>query len=415
MWGRNGQKQARSVPQRYTATSRREVPSRGFASAGRYDAACEADPAVSAPSSVLLLPGALAESSWLGPDALREMASSPAWRALTTRIRDTRTWASADALPEPGHECWLRERLGLTDDESFAACSLTRSDDAARVWRLDPVHLHLGRDHLVLTDPGVLAVDPTAWRALAEAAHPLFAEEGLALDADLRPPWRLIEIDPDRPLRLRTRSMAGTLGRSIDARLPLGPDARRWRRLLNEIQMTWHAHPINEGFEERGLPTVNGLWIEGPSPAPSRWRDERQRQAAACLARALTAGSRAPQDSPPAQAASHIVRAEDAQGVVCLDDRLLRAQFGGDPLLFLAAWRELTETTLAQALAGEPPWHVEWQLVLTGDAGWRSLGIAPRPVSLGHRILRRLTRGGGSTVAQPERWLTPPVSGLDAT
>jgi len=385
-----------------------------LAQACGYDVSRELDPAVNAPSPVLLLPGALAEPSWLGPDGLREMASSPAWRTLVARVRTVHSRTSPDALPEPGHEGWLRECLGLTDDESFAACGVTRSDDGARVWRLDPVHLHLGRDHLVLTDPAGLAVDAGSWQALADAAEPLFAEEGLALDAQEAPPWRLIERAPDRALQLRTRSMAGAMGRSIDAHLPLGPDARRWRRLLNEIQMTWHAHPVNQRLEAQGMPTVNGLWIEGPSPIPSRWPDERQRLAAAGLAHALTSRPRAP-DPDSAVSSLHTVLVGDAQGMLCLDDRLLRAQFSGDPRLFLAAWHELTQTTMAPMLGGQPPWDVRWQLVLTGDRGWRSLDIAPRAVSLGHRILRRVIRGGGSARPQPESWLTPPVDGTEVT
>jgi hypothetical protein len=40
-------------------------------------------------------------------------------------------------------------------------------------------------------------------------------------------------------------------------------DALRWSRLHNAIQMRWHAHPVNEEREARGLPIVNGLWLHG--------------------------------------------------------------------------------------------------------------------------------------------------------
>ncbi|MGZ8255963.1 MAG: regulator, partial [Burkholderiaceae bacterium] len=33
--------------------------------------------------------------------------------------------------------------------------------------------------------------------------------------------------------------------------------------LLTEIQMTWHAHPVNEAREARGEPTINSLWLHG--------------------------------------------------------------------------------------------------------------------------------------------------------
>ena len=39
--------------------------------------------------------------------------------------------------------------------------------------------------------------------------------------------------------------------------------ARQWLRVANEIQMTWHGHPVNEAREERGQLAVNALWLSG--------------------------------------------------------------------------------------------------------------------------------------------------------
>jgi hypothetical protein len=39
--------------------------------------------------------------------------------------------------------------------------------------------------------------------------------------------------------------------------------AKLWRKLQNEIQMLWHIDPVNEEREQRGLPSINSLWISG--------------------------------------------------------------------------------------------------------------------------------------------------------
>jgi hypothetical protein len=45
--------------------------------------------------------------------------------------------------------------------------------------------------------------------------------------------------------------------------LPQGPGAPRVRRLMTEIQMLLHEHPVNEARARRGLPIVNSLWLWG--------------------------------------------------------------------------------------------------------------------------------------------------------
>jgi hypothetical protein len=39
--------------------------------------------------------------------------------------------------------------------------------------------------------------------------------------------------------------------------------AKRWRKLQNEIQMLWHIDPVNKEREQRGMPSINSLWISG--------------------------------------------------------------------------------------------------------------------------------------------------------
>jgi hypothetical protein len=317
---------------------------------------------MSASVATLLLPAALLDPSWIGADRIATLAASPTWRALARRAT-TLGSAGPDGPPpqDPGHERWLHARLALPADSAAAAAAALADGVADAAWRLDPVHLHVGRDHLVLTDPRALALAAHDARALADAIAPLLADEGLALAVPTPLRWYLSETAPGRALRLRTRPLAGAIGRNIDAWQPGGDDARRWRRIVNEIQMTWHAHEVNGRRESAGLVAVNSVWLEGrcPGAAPGV-----EREAAARLA------IRGRADPPTELALSGGARLR-------VDERLLEGQLAGDPTAWLDAWRRIEADTLGPIARAEGAWRDGARVVLAGDAGWRELAVAP--------------------------------------
>jgi hypothetical protein len=50
--------------------------------------------------------------------------------------------------------------------------------------------------------------------------------------------------------------------------LPAGKDAAEFRKLLSEIEMALHDHPVNVERELKGLQPVNSLWLWGGGFAP---------------------------------------------------------------------------------------------------------------------------------------------------
>lgn len=324
----------------------------------------------------LLLPAALVEAQWVGPDAIGAIAASPAWAALARRAVVVGIDRGDGPPPlDPAHERWLHARLGLPAHTALAAASAIADDRPGADWRVDPVHLHVGRDHLLLTDPRALALDPGEARALADAVAPLFADDGLALDADAGTRWYLTERDPTRRMRLRTRPLAGALGRNIDAWSPVGEDARRWRRLSNEVQMTWHAHPVNARRDEHGRPTVNSLWIDGRVPGRAEAAADGA-PAGEDIAMDLDAAARwATRDDHAASRAAIDLARRD---VLRVDLRLLDARLAGDPARWLDAWRSIAADTLAPLASLQPPWGPRARVVLAGDEGWRTLEVATR-------------------------------------
>lgn len=144
-------------------------------------------------------------------------------------------WAAISLLVdggEPGEACWLRA---------------------------DPVHLHLQRDRLILLGNDLLDIGVDEAAALTADLRNHFGE---AFQPQALQPgrwyWRL-EDDPS----IATTPLSLAAGRHIDPLLPHGPDALKWRALLNEIQMRLFSHPVNEEREARGLPAVNSIWFWG--------------------------------------------------------------------------------------------------------------------------------------------------------
>ncbi len=165
----------------------------------------------------------------------------------------------ASALP---HEALLAG--GTADNSPPVAHALMRQlglpAESGHWFVLQPVHFHVARDHLVLTDPAQLTLDDADARTLFDAAQPLFAELGHALRYGSPACWFL---QANTWNGLRTCTPAAATGHNVDVWLPRGAGERDWRRLHNEVQMLWHIHPLNEQREARGLLRVNALWLWG--------------------------------------------------------------------------------------------------------------------------------------------------------
>lgn len=54
-----------------------------------------------------------------------------------------------------------------------------------------------------------------------------------------------------------------------DQFMPGGPEAAGHRRLVSEIEMALHDHPVNQAREAAGLKPVNSLWLWGGGAAPA--------------------------------------------------------------------------------------------------------------------------------------------------
>jgi hypothetical protein len=218
-----------------------------------------------------LIPFALPPAE-LARDLLRQ-TSAPALAMLLARARHTAPTRSCDpfsrALP---HEHWLAQHFGLTrsepDSSPPAASALMQRfglGEREGFWFvLHPAHIHVARDHLVLTDVDQLQLEQEQSRQLFDAAAPLFVELGYELVYGDARTWF---IRADAWAGLRTSTPAAASGRNVDIWMPEGPGELAWRKLQNEVQMQWFTETINEEREARGQKTVNSIWLWGGSNA----------------------------------------------------------------------------------------------------------------------------------------------------
>ena len=125
---------------------------------------------------------------------------------------------------------------------------------------VQPVHLHVARDHLVLTDYRQLNLSESEAKTLFDAAHPLFEEQNYRLLFGSKDYWFM---QADAWADFRTCTPDAACGHNIDVWSPSGGSAREWRRLQNEVQMLWHQHPLNDTREQTYQPRINGLWLWG--------------------------------------------------------------------------------------------------------------------------------------------------------
>jgi hypothetical protein len=256
----------------------------------------------------------------------------------------------------------------------MAACGLEAGQ--GRWFMLQPAHLHVARDHLVLTDPRQLALEERESRALFDSAQALLADVGVPLlYGDMRT-WFLRAGDWRG---LQTSTVDAACGHNIDIWMPKGPDERAWRKLQNEIQMEWHAHPVNEARAARGAKPVNSVWLwgGGESGTDVPASDYSHAWGLHGWAGALAAG--VPASFAAADAAS-VIAAAPGRGLLMIDT-LSAPALAGDWSLWLDAWHALEEDWLAPLLAALQSGKLDTLTLVLGD-GTRLFDLSASRVSL---------------------------------
>lgn len=148
--------------------------------------------------------------------------------------------------------------------ESYAA--EFKQPQASGIMFAEPVHLLLQRDSFSLSSPVPLPLLSDETQALLASLNQHFTTDGLQFVVGASGRWYVkVDQQPD----IATSHPAEAVNRDINAFLPQGADATKWRQLQNEIQMLLFSHPVNQMREQSGLPVCNSLWFWGGGSFPS--------------------------------------------------------------------------------------------------------------------------------------------------
>lgn len=180
----------------------------------------------------------------------------------------------ADKLPtlQSGEQAQLERHITLLP-RRWPVAALTRQydvkDAAHHVWlRADPAHVRAEMGVVRLLACGDLGLTQQEADELAKPLKIMFGDIGFPLSTATPSRWYLM-LPKDSKLPV-FKAPDEALGADIFSGLPADDNAKRWRALLNEAQITLHNHPLNAKRIEQGLLPVNSLYFWGGGVLPDQ-------------------------------------------------------------------------------------------------------------------------------------------------
>lgn len=200
--------------------------------------------------------------------------------------------------------------------------------------RADPVHLRIEQNHLMLADSRIFNVaEEEAGQLVQDLNHGL-ANHGIALQALHANRWYVcLPQAPD----MQTHTLDQVTCRNINHFLPIGGDSMFWRKLLNEVQMQLHEHPVNRARESRDELSINSLWFWGGGYIPESMRTVYTHVwSNGGLSQALAAACRVAHGSIPLNAADWLRSQKTGEHLIVLDTLHTKAKYRD-----AYGWREI--------------------------------------------------------------------------
>lgn len=337
----------------------------------------------------LLLPFALPAAAD-APTALHNI-ESPALDKLVARATLIERVVGEDFQRTLPHERWVARQFGTVAsgtgaaDEAPLAPYMLRADGGdpgTSTWAcVQPVHVRIAHDHLVLIDPASLMLTDAEAAALLGVARPLIEELGVRIEAPQPSRWYLAS---DAFGTLAGASPLRASGRNIEIWLPheahTGQRSRAWMKLQNEVQMAWFEHPVNEAREARGLPAVNSIWFHAQGAAHPVTSPFTRVLSDAMATRGLALSAGVETGAPPASFAALASQTPDARGTTATTlielDPFSAPYIEQDWKRWNAAFAALEADWFAPALAALQSGQLsELGLTLCGDTGSVTLAI----------------------------------------
>jgi len=186
----------------------------------------------------------------LRADSLARLAGRGALSHTWPRIR-------ADTPLRPWQHAFI-DALELASG-SLASAPITAGVDG--YWlQAQPVHFAAGLDRLTFVElRGESQLDDRERAALFDTLASSFSSGDFVLHSK-GGEWFICAA---HALQVTTSPPEAAATNDLSTVMPHGEDAPALRRLMTELQMLLHDHPVNEVRARRGLPAVNAIWPWG--------------------------------------------------------------------------------------------------------------------------------------------------------
>ena len=200
-------------------------------------------------------------------DVLDDLAC-PALSTLLTR-------SSLARRPPQSPEATLADLFGYAENAPYAAFrrlgerDMPAAQEGTRWIAADPVHLRFHQERLILANGATLGISVAEAVLIAEEMNRHFGHIGRVHVA--APERWYLELSGESVLAgFIPPPLSTVTGRSIERLLPEIMQDRAVRGLLNEIQTFLYAHPANQQRENKGLLSINSVWLWGAGSLPPR-------------------------------------------------------------------------------------------------------------------------------------------------
>ena len=130
----------------------------------------------------------------------------------------------------------------------------------APFWLVELVHLAPSREGAALIPASELDIDATHSHDLLQAAQALCEGTPFELYPWSTTHWLLTTHTPLPPVFASPQLVSRS---AVNDWWDQDPRTKEWRRFVNELQMLYFDHPINQQRQNQQLPPINSLWPLG--------------------------------------------------------------------------------------------------------------------------------------------------------
>ncbi|AGF49013.1 hypothetical protein [Candidatus Kinetoplastidibacterium galati] len=163
-------------------------------------------------------------------------------------------------------ESWKLKNCGFKNEKNKLFSSglgpllaETEPSDNCPVWILELVHLDIGINGAMISNP-TINLDKKESLSLLESILPTVSKSEFRIEFISAERWRLFS---SNNIDIKSFSPKAIAGSNINNFLDYTYKLSSWRKLLNEIQIIWNKHIVNTNRTNKGIDTINSLWLYG--------------------------------------------------------------------------------------------------------------------------------------------------------